>query len=235
VPRSGPAGLAAPAKDQIHDPLEPLNRGILAFNDIIDFALLKPAATVLSYAPDFVKESIRNVLSNLRSPVTFANDVMQFTFRDAARTFDRFVINSTLGVGGLWDPAEKLFGIRGHRADFGQTLYSHGATAGFYLVLPLIGPSNLRDGVGLAVDSLIDPWGYFLPTEFTLSRIGLTAVSTREELLDPLDELRKSSIDWYAGLRGAYYQARARELLKHPERAAASERQAVDDLFDAAE
>lgn len=235
APESGAIGIPTQATDQIVDPLEPINRGILAFNDIVDFALLKPAATVLSYAPDFVKESIRNVLSNLRSPVTFANDVMQFTFRDAARTFDRFVINSTIGVGGLWDPADKLFGIKGHRADFGQTLYSHGATAGPYLVLPLLGPSSLRDGFGLAVDSLIDPWGYFLPTEFTMGRIGLTAISTREELLEPLDELRKSSIDWYAGLRGAYYQARARELLKHPERAAARERQAVDDLFDVAE
>jgi len=236
---SPPARPRGPARDltepeTISDPIEPVNRAILAFNDIVDFVLLKPVATVYSWAPEFVKDGVSNVLNNLRSPVVFANDVMQFTFYDAAKTFDRFVINSTIGVAGLWDPADKWFGIKRHRADFGQTLHSYGVGYGPYLVLPLLGPSSLRDGVGLVVDSAIDPWSYFLPNVFTYSRIGATAVSTREDLLEPLDELKKSSIDWYASLRSAWWQNRNRELTKQVGgfSAGPQDTRQIDDLFD---
>lgn len=219
---------------ETNDPIEPANRAVLAFNDAVDFIFLKPLATLYSFTPNFIKQGLRNVLLNLRAPVVFGNDVIQLTFKDAARTFDRFVINSTIGVAGLWDPAEKLFNIPRHSADFGQTLFSYGVGSGPYLVLPLLGPSNIRDGIGLAVDAVMDPWSYFLPVLFTYSRVGATVLATREELLDPLDELKKSSLDWYASLRSAYNQKRAAELKKQVGKygGASTDTKATDDLFD---
>lgn len=210
-PAPAPAGRGP---DEIWDPLEPLNRAFFAFNEVADTFILRPIAWTYSFAPDEVKRSVRNALGNLDSPVIFANDVLQGTFEDAGVTLGRFLVNSTVGVLGLFDVAEAWFELPGHHADFGQTLHSYGAGPGPYLVLPLIGPSNVRDGIGKAADTAMDPMTWLANRYWNAGRAGANAIATRERLLKPLDELRRSSVDYYAALRGAYYQRRQVELGK---------------------
>lgn len=213
----GPAPAPAPAArgpDEIWDPLEPVNRAFFAFNEVADTFILRPIAWTYSFAPDEVKRAVRNALGNLDSPVIFANDVLQGTLEDAGITLGRFLVNSTVGVLGLFDVAEAWFDLPGHHADFGQTLHSYGAGPGPYLVLPLIGPSNVRDGIGKAADTAMDPMTWLANRYWNAGRTGANAIATRERLLEPLDELRRSSVDYYAALRGAYYQRRQVELGK---------------------
>jgi phospholipid-binding lipoprotein MlaA len=214
--------------DELYDPLEGFNRVVLGFNDVLDFLVFKPVARVYGFiTPDAAKRSVRKALRNLRSPVILANDLLQFEGGDAAVTTARFVVNSTVGLLGLFEVADEI-GLDYHPADFGQTLYSYGSGPGPYLVLPLLGPSTLRDGIGIGVDIFFDPFTYLLDFETRMMVLGGKAVVRREELLEPLDDLRAGSIDYYAALRSAYFQNRAVELRKGqlPD---ASE---VDDMFD---
>jgi phospholipid-binding lipoprotein MlaA len=240
---AAPEPAAAPAKpsasrspaepEAVADPLEGLNRAVLGFNDVVDQALLRPIAwTYNKVMPDPAILAVRRFFANLRSPVQFANDLLQLEFADAANTAGRFGLNSTIGLLGLFEVAEPL-GLPAHYADFGQTLHSYGSGPGPYLMLPLFGPSTLRDGTGRLVDVALDPLAWLLTPEQSLGVAGTSIVVRREELLDPLDELRKSSVDWYAALRSAYSQRRAVELGKlagaPPVGAAAPP---SDDLFD---
>ncbi len=132
------------------DPLEPLNRAIFSFNLTLDKAILRPIATVYNAAlPDPVRDGVRNFLNNLRTPIILANDVLRGEIGRAGDTVGRFLLNSTLGVGGLFDIASEL-GFDFHNEDFGQTLAVWGIGEGPYLMLPIFGPSNPRDAVGLA-------------------------------------------------------------------------------------
>ena len=199
----------------IYDPLEGFNRGVLGFNDGVDFLILKPVASVYGFVlPELAKRSVRNFFRNLRSPVRLTNDVLQLEGGDAANTTVRFLINSTIGIGGLMEVAEDL-GFEHRPADFGQTMHSYGVGPGAYLVLPVLGPSTLRDGVGTGVDVFFDPLTYLL--DFYPERVaiaGVEGVVAREALLDPLDELRAGSVDFYAALRSLYFQNREIELRK---------------------
>lgn len=208
--------VAAPAPDggTESDPLEGVNRAIFAVNDVADRFVIRPIAwTYGTIAPDPVKRSMRNFFRNLGSPVRFANDVLQFTFEDAGVTVARFGINTTVGVLGLFEVAEG-WGFPHHPADFGQTLHSYGVGAGPYIVIPLLGPSTVRDGLGTAVDVFFDPLTYALDTYPRLGVTATNAIVRREQLIEPLDDLRKNSIDYYAALRSAYYQDRAVTLRK---------------------
>ena len=127
----------------------------------------------------------------------------------------------------MFEAADEI-GLDYHPADFGQTLYAYGSGPGPYLVLPLLGPSTLRDGIGIGVDTFFDPFTYVLDFETRMMILGGKAVVRREELLEPLDELRAGAIDYYAALRSAYFQNRAVELRKG-QLADSSE---VDDMFD---
>jgi phospholipid-binding lipoprotein MlaA len=229
-----PTAARRPAEaEAIVDPLEGLNRAVLGFNDVVDQALLRPVAwTYNKLMPDPAILAVRRFFANLRAPVLFANDVLQLEFADAATTAGRFGLNSTIGLLGLFEVAEPL-GLPAHHADFGQTMHSYGSGPGPYLMLPLLGPSTLRDGTGRVVDVALDPLTWLLTPGQSLAVTGTQAVVRREELLEPLDELRESSVDWYAALRSAYYQRRAVELGKlagAPPVGAASP--ASDDLFD---
>jgi phospholipid-binding lipoprotein MlaA len=133
-----------------NDPLEGLNRGIFEFNRVVDGVLIKPAAQIYrGVLPQQAQDSVRSFLRNLRSPVILANDVLQGDMDRAGSTIGRFLVNTTLGIGGLFDVASEL-GMPFHDEDFGQTLAVWGVGEGPYLVLPLLGPSNPRDAVGLA-------------------------------------------------------------------------------------
>jgi phospholipid-binding lipoprotein MlaA len=216
--------------DVMIDPLEPMNRAIFAFNDVLDQVIFRPLAKLYSLTPQSIRNSMRRFFSNLNEPLIAVNDTLQFDLSDAGTALGRFAVNSTVGVLGLFDPATS-FGLDAHHADFGQTLHSYGLGPGPYLVLPILGPSNIRDTVGRVGDIFLDPLTYALWDEEEI-RLGLMAgnlLVKREELLVPLDDLRASSVDYYAATRGAYYQNRAVELAKGR---ANTGNKALDRLFD---
>jgi phospholipid-binding lipoprotein MlaA len=221
-------GLGA---EEISDPLEGFNRAVFFLNDGLDTILIRPIAYLYgNILPPFVKRRVRNFFSNINEPVTFANDLLQLEFEDAGVIGARFLVNSTVGLAGLFDVASEI-GLEPHKADFGQTLYSYGAGPGPYLVLPLLGPSNLRDSTGLVVDAVLNPFTWLLEPEENIATAVGKGLVRREELLVPLDALRESSVDYYAALRSLYYQDRAVAL----GRGSAADNSALDAEFEAFE
>ena len=206
-------GDGAGEGEEVNDPLEPLNRVTFAFNEFINQYLLGPVAkgynTVL---PDVVRYAISNLLDNVGAPVTLANDLLQGEFDRGLTTAARIMINTTAGVGGIIDVAEKL-GFGGHEEVFGQTLAVWGVGEGPYLILPLLGPSNPRDGIGrFFADPFFDPLGYYLDTqELDAADYGVTALGgivTYAGIVSELEQLRETSIDFYGALRSLYRQRR---------------------------
>ncbi|MCX8133098.1 MAG: VacJ family lipoprotein [Roseococcus sp.] len=202
---------------ETNDPLEPTNRAVYAVNGVLDAAVLRPVALAYRWVlPQPVRTGVRNVLGNLRAPTILANDLMQGEMQRAGITGARFLINSTLGLAGIFDVAEDHFGLRGHSEDFGQTLAVWGVAEGHYLYVPVLGPTNSRDLIGFAVDSVLSPWFWFgqgtAVEALRYSRVGLTVVDAREGVLDALDQIERSSLDPYAVLRSAYRQRRAAEI-----------------------
>jgi phospholipid-binding lipoprotein MlaA len=202
--------LATPALavEEVHDPLEGMNRKIFWVNDKLDTFLLKPIATAYDFIlPGPAKTAIQNVIANLYSPVDIANNLLQGKVAGARDSVGRLVINSTLGLGGLMDSATEL-GVEASREDFGQTLGVWGAGPGPYLVLPLVGPMNIRDGVGRIVDSPLRVWPFFVDLNVRVAEFGLEVVSLRAEHLETIDTLRETSFDFYAAVRNGYNQRR---------------------------
>jgi phospholipid-binding lipoprotein MlaA len=215
--RPDPADPEAVAEfEATNDPIEPWNRAMYVVNDGIDTLVLRPAAEAYRiFIPPPIRTAVHNMLGNLRSPVILLNDVLQGETQRAGTTLGRFVLNTTLGVGGIFDVATG-FGLPAHGEDFGQTLAVWGASEGPYLFVPILGPSSPRDLVGSGVDAVSNPLPYITGEGFfdpiTVTRFGLQALDTREGLIEPLDALRASSIDPYAALRSAYRQRRAAEI-----------------------
>lgn len=203
--------------DKTNDPLEPMNRKILDFNLFLDRILIKPVAEGYRWVvPEYARNRMRNFLDNLNEPVIFINDTLQGEFTRANTTAGRFLFNSTFGIGGLWDRASQI-GMEKQSGDFGQTLYSWGVPDGPYLVLPLLGPSNPRDAVGLAVDSYMDPFYWGLTVHYGATNSGLyrwiaTGIDERSRNIETFDEIQKNAIDLYAQLRSLWRQHRASEL-----------------------
>jgi phospholipid-binding lipoprotein MlaA len=209
-PASDPAAVAA--FNEANDPYEPFNRAMLDFNLALDKAILRPVAYVYKEGvPDPLQNNVTNFLANLRGPVVFANDLLQGEFERAGNTLLRFAMNSTIGILGLNDFAGEA-GIVKHTEDFGQTLGTWDVEEGPYLVLPIFGPSNPRDGVGLLADSLMDPFSWLTPFEFRLGRAGGQALDRRARNFDQLDDLEKNSLDFYAAIRSLYRQKRRDEI-----------------------
>ena len=212
----------------VYDPLESINRSIFWFNDQLDTFLIKPIAQVYGFVtPDVAKRAIARGFDNLVSPARFANDLLQGEYKDAGTTGARFLINSSIGIAGLFDVAEEL-GHPGHPSDFGQTLYAYGVGAGPYLVIPIFGPTTLRDGFGGIVDGGFDPMLYMFNTlPVNLAVDGAGGIVKREGFIEPLDDLRANSIDYYSALRGAYVQNRDSELRRGEQ----AESTMFDDAF----
>lgn len=200
--------------ETVGDPLEPLNRGIFEFNRIVDGLVLEPATQIYTFAvPEPARNSVSNFLANLRSPVVFANHLLQGERERAGVTVGRFMINSTMGIFGLFDFASVVGMAPREDADFGQTLGVWGVGAGAYLVLPLFGPSTIRDAGGLVVDSFVfDPFPYVADEEVRLARLGATAVDTRYRFGPLIDDLEASSLDFYVAVRSAFLQNRASRI-----------------------
>lgn len=214
---------------EVADPLEPVNRAVFEFNLVADRFVLEPVARAYrAVTPAQFRRSVRNFLHNLRSPVIFANDLLQGERERAGLTLGRFMINSTFGVFGLFDFAAML-GHPAHDEDFGQTLGVYGVPGGPYLVLPLLGPSNMRDLVGRVADVYADPLSQCcIDTEERLARLGSSALSEREASIELIDDLRANSLDLYATVRTVYAQRRAAEIRNG---APAADQEAYDEIF----
>lgn len=190
------------------DPLEPLNRGIYTFNDGLDTVLVKPLAEVYKgVIPPVARTGVSNVFANMYDVVVALNNLLQGKFSQALSDTGRVVINTTAGLFGLFDIAS-VAGLEKHDEDLGQTLGYWGVGNGAYLVLPLLGPSTLRDAVGRFVDVYTNPETYIKPTSTRNAVWGLNVVSRRSELLDASRLLGIAALDDYAFVRDAYLQRR---------------------------
>jgi phospholipid-binding lipoprotein MlaA len=206
------AGCAS-MNDEAHDPFEPLNRHIFAFNQAIDVAIVRPVSvTYREIVPDPIKTAVNNFLNYLKSPVILANDLMQGEWTRAGETAERILTN-TLALGLVDVAGDK---IPFHDEDFGQTLAVWGIKEGPYLVLPLLGPSNPRDGLGILVDWFIDPVYWVAVNNngeaFTWARTGARVVTYRVDTLQFSDDLERNSLDYYAAIRDIYRQRRNDEI-----------------------
>ena len=204
----------------VHDPLEPVNRGIFAVNLVADDYVIRPVAQAYrDYIPQPIRNGVHNFLTNLRSPVIMFNDALQGQGKLAGDTFARLWVNTILGLGGIMDVASDI-GIPFHDADFGQTLGVWGVPAGPYLVLPILGPSDPRDTVGLVADSFADPFNGLMRkngddgTYVIVGRTVVAGIDLRSRNIDLLDRIRSTSIDYYATLRSLYQQHRE-ALINH--------------------
>jgi phospholipid-binding lipoprotein MlaA len=202
---------ASPQARAAGDPLEPANRAIFQVNRWWDHCCLVPTLErYRAWVPEGGRRGIHNFLGNLSGPITFANDLAQGEASRGGQTAERFLINSTLGLGGLFDPASR-FGIPPHSEDVGQTLGVWGVTEGPYLMIPLLGPSNPRDVVGLSATVLLDPTN-LIPIKQHVWWAGLrqymVLVDVRSQTLDALRDVERSSVDYYASMRSLYRQVR---------------------------
>jgi phospholipid-binding lipoprotein MlaA len=196
------------------DPLEPMNRAVYSFNDKLDTYVARPVATAYQkVTPTPVQTAVRNFFSNLGDIGNFANDLLQLKLTDATEDVMRFAFNSTLGIGGLIDWATPA-GLPKHHQDFGLTLAHYGVPVGPYLVVPLFGPSSVRDVSDIAVGGLLNPFG---ATSFAVqaSVDGTRIVSKRADLLGASDLLSQAALDQYSFVRDVYLQRR-RELSSKP-------------------
>jgi len=199
-----------------NDPLEPMNRGIFAFNLFMDRNLIKPVAQgYREVIPDGVRKAMRNFLDNLGEPVIFANNMMQGQFKRADATAGRFLMNSVFGLGGIMDVASN-HGLPRESGDFGQTLYSWGVSSSSYLVVPLLGPTTFRDGIGQGVDGFFDPFSHLARDEgwhgMSIARFTLSGLDERAQAGPDLERIEKTSVDFYAQLRSLWRQNRQKQL-----------------------
>ncbi|MFP6759587.1 MAG: VacJ family lipoprotein [Alphaproteobacteria bacterium] len=198
--------------ERANDPLEPLNRGVFKFNLFLDQLILRPLSEVYVWLfPVEFRDSLHNMLSNADEPVNFANALLQGKGRRAGTALARLIINTTLGVGGMIDVASDL-GFEPIEEDFGQTLAVWGISDGPYMMLPILGPATVRDGVGRGVDIFLDPMTYII-NDIDNDYVGpgilaATAIDLPSRNLATLDEIERTSVDFYAAIRSLYRQRR---------------------------
>lgn len=198
------------ADTAVYDPFEGWNRQVFGFNNAIDVAVLEPTAKgYRAITNEPIRGGVSNFLTNLNQPIVFANAVLQAKPEAALDTLGRFMINTTIGIGGIFDPATSA-GVREHQEDFGQTLGVWGFSEGPFLMLPLFGPSNVRDGIGLGAGFAMDPLNYARfdgDTEFRIARNVVGTISLRESLIEQVETLREQP-EPYVALRRNYTQQR---------------------------
>ena len=202
------------SEEDTNDPFEGPNRFFFDVNQVLDEVLLRPVAIgYRAVVPEFARDGVRNFMNNLNSPVIFSNDLMQGEGDRAGTTLLRFGINSTIGIGGLFDVAKEL-GHPYHDEDFGQTLAVWGVGDGPYFYFPLMGPSSARDFTGFVVDRGLDPltyvnWGNDDLEYVPIARTVLNVIDLRSRNIETLDDIERSSVDYYASIRSLYRQSRA--------------------------
>ena len=209
-------------EDEIWDPFETVNRGIFWFNDVTDTYLIGPVARGYDFImPEFAQTGVRNFFSNLSYPINLASDLIRFDFGDIGIHTSRFLINTILGIGGLFDVATEM-GIDDIKTDIGLALYDYNVPAGPYIVIPFIGPSNFRDGLSMGAGTYIQP---FAIAEYSGVKAGITdkaqwggavldGIQTRADGEEALKSAKEASIDYYLFMQSAYYQFREGKLKK---------------------
>lgn len=208
------------------DPWEPVNRPVFGFNEGVDRYALEPVARGWEFAvPEVVQTGVDNFLDNLDQPMVFANDLLQGKPVAAAQDVARFAVNTTAGVLGFVDVATRI-GIPGHEEDFGQTLGVWGVPAGPYVVLPLLGPSSVRDTLAWPVDAASQVHRWFIPGWVSWTLLGIDVANTRAAFLEEVAENRREALDYYAFVRNAYLQNRQQRI-----RDGAGADEAEDDLY----
>jgi phospholipid-binding lipoprotein MlaA len=203
----GLAGCAsAPRNPQ--DPMEDFNRAVFSFNDKVDQVALKPAAEVYqSILPTFVQTTIGNFFGNLADIPTFVNELLQGKFKDGLSDFMRITVNSTLGLGGALDIASEA-NLPKHSEDFGQTLGRWGVPSGPYVVLPILGPSTVRDTAATPIDFAADPWLRTYPVNLRNSGTAIRVIDQRSVALNASNLVEEAALDRYEFVRDAYLQRR---------------------------
>lgn len=211
-----------------YDPLEPMNRVIFTFNDALDTTLLKPISNVYDFVtPRVVQNRVNNFFGNLEDVGAFANSLFQLEFKQSLQVLARVINNTVFGLGGLFDVATPMGNPKIH-ADFGSTLEHYGVKSGPYLVLPLLGPSTVRDGAGRIVDTALSPVSYLEPERHTWIARGISTIQRRANLLKAEKALDPES-DRYALIRDTWLQYRWVQL--YGEQASQARDQAMDDIF----
>ena len=210
-------------KTKVFDPLSGYNRLMTSFNDKVYIHALNPIASGYTYIlPQTVRVGVSNFFTNLQFPLRFVNNLLQLKFQNSVEELGRFLINSTFGIVGFMDPAKTEFDWQEHDEDFGQTLGFYGVGEGFPVVLPLLGPSNLRDMIGLVADSYTSPLSttgssdlqYKIPNN-TLENIGITATNTINSTslrLGQYESIKEDALDLYPFLRDIYSQSRKKQI-----------------------
>jgi phospholipid-binding lipoprotein MlaA len=197
-------------RPEVNDPLEPLNRAIFIFNDKVYFWVLKPTKNAYAaVVPRDIRSSLGNAFANIGAPVRFINSLLQGKIEDAGIELSRFLINSTLGVLGLGDPASRDFDIEPRTADFGQTLGIWGVGEGVFICLPFLGPSTVRDSFGFVGDVYLHPVPYLSDSfTFDMAYLAVSRVNLMSITPDVYEELKRLSLDPYVAARQAFYDYR---------------------------
>ena len=201
---------------------EKVSRSVFKFNQGFDKAILRPIATGYNKLPDPIKIGAGNFTSNIGTLLTVPNHILQGNWKSAGESSASFLINSTIGILGLGNPAKKM-GLKNQQEDVGQTLGAYGVGGGCYFVLPFLGPTTVRDSVGIIADTFVDPFAHVTIREKKLLNIsgseldyfsvkGVSAVDFRADNMTNLDSLEKNSIDMYATLKSIYLQNRAKKI-----------------------
>lgn len=190
-----------------YDPGESVNRAIFAFNKGLDNVIFKPLAKVYEFVvPAWGRDRVSSFFYNLHEPVYFVNHVLQGNEDKASNNVGRFLTNTILGVGGLFDVARE--DVSRSTTDFGLTMKKHGVGVGNYIVLPILGPSSTRDFPGFVADSFMDPWDYYVDTATVITRHSIEMLDKRQRKLKLTDQIEDTSLDEYATIRSMYIQNR---------------------------
>lgn len=215
--------FASLEKEKEFDPLEKYNRFMTNINDKIYVYALEPVSNGYKKAtPDFFRESLSNVINNLLFPVRFINNLLQLKFENSAIELSRFFVNTTIGIGGIFDVANSEFNLKEKNEDFGQTLGHYGVGEGFHIVIPVLGPSNLRDVVGLGADYSVNPLTttvddklkYKIPnnTEEEFIYTGVTSLNSLPERMEQYNAVKAGTVDLYPVLKEFYNKKREKEI-----------------------
>ncbi|MBU0481151.1 MAG: VacJ family lipoprotein [Proteobacteria bacterium] len=204
--------------EQVYDPLEPVNRFFFTFNDKLYFWLLRPVARGYSFVvPEPARECVGNFFRNLKMPARFVNSLLQGKIAESGTEVTRFVINSTAGVVGLWDPARNWFDLKPSPEDMGQTLGKFGIGEGVYICWPFFGPSNVRDSIGMAGDYFLDPFSYLAFNDEEGFKVvtgakSVNQINTTSLKLGDYESFKEATLDPYGALRDAYYAKRRSQI-----------------------
>ena len=203
-------------EDEVYDPFEGVNRAIFSFNNSADKVVLEPIAKGYKKLPPPIQSGVGNFINNLKLPLAAVNQLLQGQGKNAMESTGRFLVNSTIGIFGLIDVADDI-GLNQKEEDFGQTLAAWGVGDGFYIVLPLFGPSNLRDTTGMLMTMMTDPINAYAASQGEAwaipMRTAANAIDQRSQIIDEVNALRNNSVDYYAAVRSSYYQNRKAAIM----------------------